>query len=202
MEESSLLITNFKDGETPQVDATDKADTEVVLSGASGSGSIIIGKYSGEPDSDVPFLNSISKGGTGKPSIKFVDVRVEGYTEGTALITVHYTDNEISNFNPDTLFLAYYSGNKWHRCASVSNSIDNHDISGEIPVYRLTGTLIGLGGDLLKNASNGAPLAQSGGQTGTGIPWSLAGIVIVPIVVIGIAIFIIDRTRRRNPVSN
>ena len=142
------MIGNFNNQTSAYLNAVDKTGLEVTLSGVNGNGTVILGKYTGEPQ-PVGFSSGIIKGGTVKPAVKFVDIRVEGNTGGTVRVTVHYADQEVSNINVDSLFLAYFNENKWHKCEHSAVSSDNKTVSGDIPVYSLTGTVVGLGGDRL-----------------------------------------------------
>lgn len=202
MDPSSLVSLNFNNGENPYLDAIQQDNTEVNLTGISGSGSIIVGKYSSEPPDGMAFSDGTIKGGTGKTAIKFVDIRTEGYTLGTARVTIHYTDGEINGFDPNSLLLAYYSGNEWHICGNVEISASSHTVSGDIPVARLTGTIVGLGGNQLQSG-NAVPLVSqsNSGPTGRGISWSLAGIVIGLIIIAGGVVFVVERNRRKTRVN-
>ena len=136
---SSLRGLSFDNVAGPYLDATQTTDIEVTLNGISGSGAIIVGKYSYEPSDDVGFSEGQIKGGTGKPAIEFLDVRLLDYNFGTARVTVHFTGAEIKNFDANTLFLAYYSSNKWHTCGNIVTSLNDGTISGDIPISDLNG---------------------------------------------------------------
>jgi len=201
MDSSTMVGLSFNDVVAPHVDAIQKANTEVTLTGVSGNGSIIVGAYSTPPSANIAFSDGTIKGGTGKTAIQFVDVRTEGFQQGTAHVTLHFSDNEISNFDRNSFFLAYYSDNKWHNCENIQVSLSKHTISGDIPVSKLTGTIVGLGGNPVRTTSNNAmPFVGSSGNEMANhrISWSLVGIVIVLIVVVGIVVFIVERNRKKN----
>jgi hypothetical protein len=150
----------------------------------------------------VQFSSGAIKGGTGKSAIKFVGVRVEGATKGTANVTIHYTDAEVSKYNTNSLFMAYFNGGTWHKCTNILVSTPNNTISGDMPISRLSGTVVGLGGELTQ-AAGGIPLATQNNtnSTATGVSWALVGIVMVSILVVGGVIFAIERNRRKTEVD-
>jgi len=187
---------SFNNVAIPYLDATQTTDIEVTLNGISGSGAIIVGKYSYEPSDDVGFSEGQIKGGTGKPAIEFLDVRLLDYNFGTARVAVHFTSAEINNFDPNTLFLAYYSSNKWHTCGNIAVSLSAGTISGDIPISDLNGTILGLGGTLL-NTGGAAYVPSGNNNSGSGVPWGVVALVAVPILIIGGVIFIIERNRKK-----
>ena len=200
--DASVVVVNCNNLQTTYVDAIKQADTEVSLSGISGTGVILVGKYNQEPPIDVDFSAGEIKGGTGKPSIKFIEVRVDGLSRGTARVTVHYTNAEISEYQPDSIFLAYYFAGAWHKCNNIVISAQDNTVSGDIPVNRLTGTIVSMGGDLIQAANGVHFVAQSGnGPTSSGINWTLIGIVTASILIIGGVVFVIERNRRKTPAS-
>jgi hypothetical protein len=172
------------------------SDIEVTLNGISGSGAIIVGKYSYEPSDDVGFSEGQIKGGTGKTAIEFLDVRLLDYNFGTARVTVHFTGAETKNFDPNTLFLAYYSSNKWHTCGNIVTSVNDGTISGDVPISDLNGTILGLGGTLL-NTGGAAFVPPANNNSGSGVPWGVVALVAVPILIIGGVIFVIERNRKK-----
>ncbi len=189
MDPDSLVIAGFNNQETPYVDAIAKADTEVTLIGSSGSGKIIIGKYSQKPQVSIQFSALPDDGGTGKRALKYIDVRVEGFSDGIARINVHYTDAEIEDIDPDSLFMSYFYGEKWENMQNMKVITADNMVVGEIPVSALNGTVIGLGSGLTVSALNNFENTPA-----PGISWSLAGAVIGGILVIGvIVIFVLRR---------
>jgi hypothetical protein len=186
---------------TPHVDAVQKANTEVTLTGVSGNGSIIVGAYTTLPSANIAFSDGTIKGGTGLTAIQFVDVRTEGYDHGTANVTLHFTDSEISNFDQNSLRLYYYSDNKWQLCENIKVSLSDHTISGNIPVAKLSGTVVGLGGNPVQTSSNNAVSfvgASNNKPANHNISWSLAGTVIALIIIIGSVVFVVERNRKKN----
>jgi len=202
LDPNSIVVINA-DQPNPYVNAIDKAGVEIQFMGVQGSGTIIVGKYIQTPQTLVAFSDGVIKGGMGKPAVKYVNIRVKNYNQGTAHVTVYYNKSEIKGFDVNSLFLAYFSGDKWHKCENPTNSPDNNSVSGDIPVIRLTGGIIGLGGDYANssnqtsfNGGNGFPV--NNGNSGPSVSWFLALAVILPIVVIGIIFVIIMGKRKKN----
>jgi hypothetical protein len=197
---SSLAGMSFNGVTTSYLDATQQAGTEITLNGISGNGSIIVGKYISEPSGDVPFSDGTMKGGTGETPIQFIYLMTQGYDHGTAQIVVHFTGSEISGFDPNSLFLAYYNGSQW--VASENNEVSpgNSTIAGDIPVSQLTaGTVIGLGGNQIGSANVVPFMPQSNnGTTNHGVSWSLVGIVVGLILVVGGVVWVVERNRRKS----
>lgn len=180
------------------MNAIAQAGTEVSLTGTNNNGTIIVVQYPSAPQTTVQFSAGGIKGGTGKSAIKFVGLRVEGTTTGTAHVTVSYTDNDVSAYDVNSLILAYFSGGNWHNAGNITISSANDTISGDIPVSRLSGTAIGLGGDLTQTAGVIPNNNQGNNISSTpGVPWAIVGIVMVSIFIVGIIIFIIERNRRK-----
>jgi len=204
--EPSLLYQDFNAQQPIYFDATNAIGLEIQLSGTNYQNAlkIIAGQYLDQPQTEVQFSAGANKGGTGKPWINFVGVRVEGATQGTARVALRYTNAEINEFAPDSLFLSYFSGGSWHKCTNIVDDGKILTISGDIPVSRLSGTAIGLGGSLTKEAPAGAIAAidEGGTATGTGIPWSLFSIVLVTTVIIGVVILVLERNRRKNTANS
>jgi len=151
IDESTVVIVNFGSGDTPYVDAIEKADTEVtLLEPCDIGGTIIVAKYQQEPPGSISLAAPIADGGAAKTPIKWVYVRIVGCDQGTARITVHYTNDEIKNFDSGSLILAYFDGSKWQELANVTVATSAGTVSGEVSVAAVsTGAAIALGGDLV-----------------------------------------------------
>ena len=209
MNPNSLLIANYDDsqqGANFYVDATAKAGVEVEVSGAAGYGAIIIGSYSATPVVPVAFNAPVSQGATGKNAVKYIDVRAPGFTQGNAHITVHYTSSEINDFDPDTAFLAYFSGNVWVKCDNITVDKTLNTVSGDVQVLQLAGTVFGMGADpVATSTSNSSTTAINSftgsnaaiGPGGTSVPWSTFAIVIGALVVVGLVVFVIMGHRKK-----
>jgi hypothetical protein len=117
-------------------------------------------------------------------------------------VTVHYTADEVNKYNINSLFLAYFSGGSWHECSNISISSQNNTVSGDILVSRLSGTAIGLGGDLIQAAGGLQITNQNNNASGApGVSWALVGIVMVSILIVGGVVFAIERNRRKTQVD-
>jgi hypothetical protein len=195
---SSLTYQDFNDP-SPNFNAVDKTGAQIELTGTNNKDTITIiaAKYNDEPQVAVHFSSGITKGGTGKPWIKFIGVGVEGAKQGNAVVTLHFTSKEVSGYNLDSLFLSYFYSGKWRTCNNIKISAKDGTISGEIPVSRLAkGVVIGMG-DQSKTSAEAAPPINNKSEP-RGISWSLIGIIIVPIIIIGIAIVLIAYNRKRS----
>ena len=174
---------------------------ETLLSGINGDGFIALARYVKEPAGTVPFSDPVLSGGTGKPAIKFWDVYVEGIHQSTATVTGYFFSNETGAFNTNSLFLAYYYENKWYRCENSSISLDDNSVTGDIPIIRLNGTIVGLGGESSsQNAGGSLPAAQNNNNVAsTGVSWSTLVVIAAPIIIIGgVAIIFVSRKRRNS----
>jgi hypothetical protein len=195
-----FVKVNFAANETLHVDAVDQDSLEVNLTGVntSNTGSITVGKYKKEPATSVAFSDTAAQGGTDMNPVKFVYIRVEGYLRGTARVTIHFTDEEIAKYNPDTLALFYFSNNKWNKCTNIDISLTDHIISADIPVLKLTGTVVGLGGSTGQSSTAIVPFVSqsNNGTTGHGVSWGLVGIIIGIIIIVGGVILIVEKNRR------
>ena len=200
--EPSLVYQDFIAQQPIYFNAANSIGLEIQLSGTNYQNAlkIIAGQYLDQPQTEVQFSAGANKGGTGRPWINFVGVRVEGATQGTAHMALRYTNAEINEFAPDSLFLSYFSGGSWHKCTNIVDDGKIMTISGDLPVSRLSGTVIGLGGSLTKEAPAVAiaVIDEGGTGAGTGIPWSLFSIVLVTTVIIGVVILVLERNRRKN----
>ncbi|HUV56463.1 MAG TPA: right-handed parallel beta-helix repeat-containing protein [Dehalococcoidales bacterium] len=136
-----------------------------ISGGGDGSGTITGARYT---DALEPIETTLSVG-TGTSGVVFLDVRVTGYTEGIAHISVPYPDEELepeggdgivdeTDIDENTLGLYY-----WDEAADPdpmwrladNNEVDTalNTVSGDIPVSALTGTPVGMGGYLEDEAA-------------------------------------------------
>jgi hypothetical protein len=202
IDEPSLTYQDFSADTDAKFNAADKTWAEASLTGTNNRGTIILVRYLNLPQTAVQFSSGSIKGGIGKTAIKFVGARVEGTTRGTATITVHYNDSEVSKYNTDSLVLGYFSQGTWHQCTNINISTQNKTVSGEIPISRLSGVAIGLGGNLIQQGGAVPFTTQNSTNTNTpGISWALVGIITITILVVGGVIFAIERNRRKTEVD-
>jgi hypothetical protein len=147
---------------------------------------------------DIPFSAGIIKGGTGKPYIKAVDVQVSGYNSGDAEITIYYANDEVNGFDLNSLFLGYCYQGTWHICSNLVLSPDSNSVTADIPIIRLTGTPVALGGTLIENTMVAPPVTNSqGGNTQVGISWSMVALIVSPIIVLGGIAALVMREKRK-----
>ncbi len=198
---SSTSVFQFSNQSSLYADASAKDGVVINLSGGTGSGFISVIKYSSEPSTGVIFSSGIIEGGTGKPAIKFVDVQVQGYSQGAAVVAVQYSEDEVKDYDINSLFLSYFSDGKWHKAENIVISTDDKTVTGGIPTDSLGGTVIGLGGNPLNTSTDAVftpTTAQVINQPGPGISWSLVGIIIVSTILIGGIIFVVIQSQRKN----
>lgn len=189
----SIVITNFYDEEPYIIDALIKADTKVELIGTGKiTGTIIIGKYCEEPDVLVAFFDPIAEGGTGKDVVKYVYVHADEISQGTARITVRFTDAEVSDFDVNSLFLGYFDGSMWRKFSNMAVYSGANTIVGDIPVSALTGTVIGLGGDL-----GGMKAPDDTTTHPQGLSWPIVGGAIAGALILGFIIAFLLTHRRK-----
>jgi len=142
------LVISVTNEIPPDIYATE-ADTEVSFSGLTNvTGTIGVGKYDEEPTFPTITLSDA----TGKVPLKFVDIQVIGFAEGTAHVKVHYTDDEVevAGLVEESLRLYYWdgTGNSWVLADNCSVDTGSNIVSGAIPVSALAGTPVAVGGDL------------------------------------------------------
>jgi len=202
--ENSTVVKTFQNEQPSPVDAMAEAETMVELINTGNiSGTIIIAAYSQEPVVPVAFSDPVGIGGTGKPAVKYVYVRSQGISQGTARITVRFTQTEVSNFDVNSLFLAYFDGKVWRKCENMTVYSGAGTIVGEVPVSALTGTIVGLGGDLLQSLTPTPPSTPATSSTAPptsqprGVSWTVAGGAIAGALIVGSGVALLLSRRRK-----
>lgn len=150
-----MLIVTFTDQEPFAIDARAQADLEIAFSNDIGrvTGTVLIGKHRKPPET-VSFSAKREKGGAGQSLVKMAGVRVEGFTRGTAFITLHYTDGEVLKFDEKSLFIAFWNGEKWQDLHDISVYTGANQVTGSLPVSALQScTPLALGGERLEEDS-------------------------------------------------
>ena len=201
----SIVVTNFHDEEPYIIDALAQADTKVELIGTGNvTGTVIIGEYCELPAVSVAFSDPIASGGTGKDAVKYVYVHQDGISQGTARITVRFTNAEVKDFDVNSLFLGYFDGSMWRKFSNMTVYSGAGTIVGDIPVSALTGTVIGLGGDpgdmKAHEGSNATSTPAPSTSQPQGTSWPMIGGIIAGALILGLAIFL--SARRRRPVTS
>ena len=190
----SIVVTNFHNEVPYVIDALAQADTEVQLLGTGNvTGTVIIGKYCALPNVSVAFSDPIASGGTNKSAVKYVYVHVDGFTQGTAHITVAFNSTEISDFDVNSLFLGYFDGSMWRKFSNITVYSGAGTITGDMPVSALSGTVIGLGGDPTQYKSHEGTTTTSSG----GLSWPIAGGAIAGALILGLLIAFLFTRRRK-----
>lgn len=134
------------------------ADVDI-SGGGDASGTITGARYTEEPEEETGL--SV---GTGTTGVVFLDVKVTGYTEGIAHITVPYPDVDpddgiVDDTDPPvdetTLSLYYWDedADMWLIADNNEVDTDGNNVSGDIPISALTGTPVGMGGYLEDEAT-------------------------------------------------
>ena len=190
----SIVVTTFRNEVPYVINAMAQADTEVEWRDTGNvTGTVIIGKYCALPNASVAFSDTIANGGTGKPAVKYVYVHVDGFTQGTAHITVAFNSTEVSDFDVNSLFLGYFDGSVWRKFSNIQVYSGAGTITGDIPVSALSGTAIGVGGDLQTyKAHEGTTTTSSGG-----LSWPVAGGAIAGALILGLIIAFLFTRRRK-----
>ena len=182
---TAVVKITIENEEPPEIDAVEEADTEVSFKETGAvSGTIVVTKYDEEPAiASVQFASEEDDGGTGMTPVKFVDVYVEGFTTGTATVTIHYTDAEVEGLAEDGLKIFYWYGGLWRLADNIDVDTDANTILADIPVSALTGTPIGIGGS---PPSSAIPLSL----------WVL--VIVVGIVIMGLLLYFLVIKNRLN----
>jgi len=127
-----------------------------------------------------------------------VYVQIKGYVSGTGHVTVSYADREASPFSPGSLIIAYYFNNRWNLCTNMMDSVVDHTISGDVPVYAmLNGAAIGVGGTANSTTVAGMPVNGQNNNSGSGISWSAVAIIIGAVAVTGIVVIVLVETKKK-----
>ncbi|MCX6012099.1 MAG: YDG domain-containing protein, partial [Chloroflexi bacterium] len=153
MDQETLFVAEFNNQEPTPVDATQKASVSVsFIDTGAVTGSVDIVKFNEEPVvPTIGFSIPEAKGGTGRVAVKYIDVRVNGFSTGIAQISVHYTDEEIAGLAEKNISLYYWDSNKWQQAADCSVDMVKKVVTGNIVVAALSGTPIALGAVHLRN---------------------------------------------------
>ncbi|MCX5999748.1 MAG: hypothetical protein NTU41_09225, partial [Chloroflexi bacterium] len=163
MSSSTLVVSSFTAQTPTVVDALDEAGVSVSFSGTGTvTGTVQIAGYAAVPTSPtIAFSTTEASGGTGRTPVKYVDVRVSGFSAGTASITVSYAGADVADFSEKDLALYYWDGSKWEEAGNRSVDTANKTVTGDVPVSALSGTPVAIGG-----SSPSSPAALIGGIVG------------------------------------
>jgi hypothetical protein len=146
---SRLSVTAF-DNEMPiSVDAEATSGVAVSFSDTGTvSGTVQIVRYLLEPTTPTVRFSAA----THKVAALFIDVEVNGFTAGSATITVHYADGQVAGLRKPTLQLYYWDGDRWEQATDTVVDYGDNTVSGSIPVSALSGTPVAMGGSRVVSA--------------------------------------------------
>lgn len=149
LDEASLVVLALNDEEPRPLDARGKADVELAFSQVGRvSGTVVVGKYTQEPPGSTPFAAPAAAGGTGKEGVKFIGAGVQGFSQGTAQLTVHYRAAELKGLDPNSLFLAYRDGERWVKLDNLAVFTGAQTVRGDLAVLVLNrNPVIAIGGE-------------------------------------------------------
>lgn len=164
----SIEIFPFTDEVPGEINAVQKSGFRIVFRDTGKvTGRVITARYDGEPQVAVPFSAPANQGGMGSEGIRFSAIHAEGFDRGTAEVQFLYTDEILRQFDESSLFIAFWDGSRWERFENVRVFTGARYVSGEVPVGRLIGAPVGLGGKRL--APTIAPVETAGGPRAIGL---------------------------------
>jgi hypothetical protein len=148
----SLQTFSIADEEPPEIDALDQSNVRIAFRDTGiVEGFVITGRYDDEPQVAVPFADPEDKGGTGKDGIKFSGIHLDGFAQGTARVTFSYNGDEISGFEENSLFLAYWNGRSWLIAENIEVFTGARTVRADIPVQVMAGMPLGIGGEKIES---------------------------------------------------
>jgi hypothetical protein len=174
-----LVIVSYRDEVPGIVDARAKAGVEIAFSDTGKvTGQVAVGKYRQEPSGSPAFSAPVADGGLGTTALKYIGAQVSGFDQGVAQFTVLYTPAELAGADPNSLYLAYRSGDYWRKLDKLAVFSGAGTVQGEIAVNQLTkGAVIALaGGIAAEPAATGSTmiLPIAGGIAVLGVVLALA----------------------------
>ena len=181
---ANLVVVNYDDEVPHSIDARQKTDVELSFSGLDKvTGTVVLGKFRGEPPGATPFRAKAADGGAGKDGLKFVGIGVQGFSGGTGHLSVHYAENEIVRYSPASFVLGVRVADTWEPLGAFASLPGSLIVRGDVPVSALNETaIVGLGGDAVVTRVAGV-------QVQSGIP--LEWVVLMLGGVAGLAVLII-----------
>jgi hypothetical protein len=160
---ASLVVTTFNDQEPGVIDARSKADVLLEFHDTGKvTGVVVIGRFNDEPTGRTPFAAAIDAGGTGKPGRKFVGVGVQGFSRGSADLSLFYRDNELNGISPNSLFLAsLVPDGRWGKLDDQGVYPGANNTRGHLTVAAFNSNpIFGLGGEPESPPPAGSPLSN------------------------------------------
>lgn len=144
----NVHVATFKDQEPGTVDVRDSLGVQVTfLETGAVSGQLAICKYTKEPQLSPAFSAMPGDGGAGGTALAYYILRVDGFNQGVARISVAYQPNQLGKVDANSLFLATGQSGIWTKLKSLSVQTGAQLVLGDIPVNQLTsGPWVVLGG--------------------------------------------------------
>ncbi|MCF7890161.1 cadherin domain-containing protein [Candidatus Bipolaricaulota bacterium] len=81
------------------------------------------------------------------PAVKYADVKAIEVNSGNARISVHYTDQEVSQFIEEGLKLYVYYDGSWSEADNINVDTSDNVVQGDVAVSKLTGSPITVSGN-------------------------------------------------------
>lgn len=190
----SLETFTFDNEEPSEIDATEKSNIRISISGSGKvTGEVLTARYDEPPQVSVPFSTAGAEG------VLYSAIHTSGFNQGKAQVSFLYTESEISDFDENSLFLAYWDGGKWENLENIQVFSGANYVTGEVPVNDLVGAPVVLGGQLSDTTEG--QVAELPGDTGdtaalSGLWIALAALGAVIIIALVILVFAY-RNRRR-----
>jgi hypothetical protein len=188
IDDANIQITCFKDEEPGKIDASAKTDVEITFENVGKvTGCVAIGKYSKEPALTPKMMDDPGNGGMGKTPVKYIGIQADGFSQGTAHMTVHYKANELGEMQENSLFLALFNNNTWNKLDKLSVQTGAQAVQGDVPVSLINkGAVSVLGG-------GAETLAKQPAKDNGEINWMIIGLIIAGVVIIAAIVFFIWR---------
>jgi nitrous oxidase accessory protein NosD len=117
-----LVTVDTETATNRTIDATDQADTEIVVNGTA---TVTVAQYADNPGDTPTCFASLHK---------YIDVYIPDTTEVTEVeIRLYYTDAEVKDFDQESLRLFSWNGTAWVQCSdSGVNTTSTNGYSGYI----------------------------------------------------------------------
>ncbi len=162
IDNSQAFVQQFTDQDLSSINVR-VAEFAIALKGSGkATGRIAVCQYTQEPEDGPRFSAEPGEGGTGKLGLKFVMVRMDGITQGTAQISFRYQMNQLGKVDPNSLFIGNRDQTAWRKLDNQTNQTGVELVQGEIPIAALTSNpLLVLGGGLMTQAQLTTPETQA-----------------------------------------
>jgi hypothetical protein len=189
---ADLVIVNYTNEVPYPIDARQKTDVELSFGGLDKvTGTVVLGKFRAEPAGATAFSTKAIDGGAGKDGLKFVGIGVQGFSGGTAHVSMHYAENEIVRYSPSTFVLGVRAADTWEPLGALASLPGSLVIKGDLPVSALNqNAIIGLGGDAIVTRVAGV-------QVRSGIPVEWVAVMLGGVALLAALIIVLANQRAR-----